>query len=246
MAAITSITKPIEPTPNGEVISMDSSALAKELAMGAVYTKRGYAIAKEEDKPIIDGLKQRLEEAEKKIKLLEEINKIVKLHPDAPPSRNYEYDCTLFPQDNGNVIIDSVTELANCKRERGKYIIANKTDWYLVYMVLHYFGLFVGTEYEFLDNVLPNVLKYLDNPERVEKLSAKPSNFFTFEKEHPKELMPVDHWGKLLKKEREEMMEAKEEEKRTSKQITVLNRGYNIKMKLYDILIHHDVQVVNR
>lgn len=241
MAEIAPITQKMEPTYNGEATSVVSSVVAGEIEMAAVYIKRGYVLAKTEDKPTIEKLECRIAELERENKLLRDTSKIIKLYQDAPPNRNYDYNYALFPKDNGNVIIDSVIELAKCKRECDKYIIVNKTDWYLVYMVLHYFGLFTGKDNDFLKNILPNVLKYLDDPERIEQLSANSQNFYRFKKEHPIGDMPVDFWGKLLKKEREK----KEENEQTSHQITVIDRGYNIKMKLHEILIHHGVQLDN-
>ena len=124
-------------------------------------------------------------------------------------------------------------------------MIKSKTDWYIVAKALHYFGVFSGDEIEFLDNILPNVLPYIEDPGRKKKLSAKPKNIKTIKKDSAMICIPVGKWRKEAIKERERMDEAKQNGDRRANAETVLNRCVNIKEYLYDILIHHDVQLEN-
>ena len=163
----------------------------------------------------------------------------------APSKREYRFNYVLFPKGNPKIIIDCVIELANRKRELGKYVITSKTDWCIVAKVLHYFKVFIGDEIEFLDNILPNVLPYIEDSERKKKLSAKPKNIRTIKKDSAMICISVDKWRKEAIKERERMDEAKQNGDRRANAETVLNRCVNIKEYLCDILIHHDVQLEN-
>ena len=193
-----------------------------------------------------------VEEQAKRIKDLEAIlainqgNKIVSLNPVAPPAkRDYRYDYTLFPKDNGDDIIDSLIELTNCKRENDRYVLVNKTDWYIVVKVLKYFGVYVGNEKDFLTNILPNILKYMDDPDRIKKLSANEQNFATIDPDSPIITLDVEKWHKKAIEERRNITQLRREGKKTTNAITALNRCVNIKANLCKILIHHDVQLEN-
>ena len=62
----------------------------------------------------------------------------------------YNYNAACFPKPNGNIIIDVLIELCSSKREAGKYVICKKTDWYMAWKVLHYFKVYSGNEYDFI------------------------------------------------------------------------------------------------
>ena len=225
-----------------------------EALMGAlsIFMEQAKAKVRQEFKKQLEDNDHEISEKDKKIEELEALlamyqgKKIIPLNPVAPPKREYYFNYVLFPKGNPEVIIDCVIELTNRKRELGKYVIKSKTDWYIVAKALHYFGVFSGDEIEFLDNILPNVLPYIDDPERRKKLSAKPKNITTLKKESPMICIPVAKWRREAIKERERMDEAKQNGDRRANAETVLNRCVNIKEYLYDILIHHDVQLENR
>ena len=172
-------------------------------------------------------------------------NTIIPLNMVAPSKREYRFNYVLFPKGNPKIIIDCVIELANRKRELGKYVITSKTDWCIVAKVLHYSKVFIGDEIEFLDNILPNVLPYIEDPGRRKKLSAKPKNIKTIKKDSAMICIPVGKWRKEAIKERERMDEAKQNGDRRANAETILNRCVNIKEYLCNILIHHDVQLEN-
>lgn len=224
-----------------------------EALMGAfsIFMEQAKAKVRQEFKKQLEDKDHEISEKNKKIIELEALlamyqgKKIIPLSPDVPPKREYYFNYVLFPKGNPKVIIDCVIELTNRKRELGKYVIKSKTDWYIVAKVLHYFGVFSGDEIEFLDNILPNVLPYIDDPERRKKLSAKPKNITTLKKESPMICIPVDKWRKEAFKERKRMDEAKQNGDRRANAETVLDRCVNIKEYLCDILIHHDVQLEN-
>lgn len=195
---------------------------------------------------------KKIEEQAKRIKELEALtvinhgNKIVSLNPIAPlAKRDYRYDYTLFPKNNGDDIIDSLVELTNCKRENDRYVLINKTDWYIVVKVLKYFGVYVGDEKDFLTNILPNIQKYMDDPDRIKKLSANQQNFATIPPDSPIITITVDQWHKKAVEERRNITQLGREGKKTSNAITALNRCVNIKANLCNILINHDVQLEN-
>ena len=182
----------------------------------------------------------------KAIAAINQANKIVSLNPVAPPAkRDYRYDYTLFPKNNGDDIIDSLVELTNCKRENDRYVLVNKTDWYIVVKVLKYFGVYVGDEKDFLTNILPNIQKYMDDPDRIKKLSANQQNFATIPPDSPIITITVDQWHKKAVEERRNITQLGREGKKTSNAITALNRCVNIKANLCNILINHDVQLEN-
>lgn len=231
-----------------------------EALMGAtnILMKQAYAIAEQNFKQLLEDkdtensrLKKQNDELSQRLKDLEaqlEIkmgNTIIPLNMVAPSKREYRFNYVLFPKGNPKIIIDCVIELANRKRELGKYVITSKTDWCIVAKVLHYFKVFIGDEIGFLDNILPNVLPYIEDSERKKKLSAKPKNIRTIKKDSAMICISVDKWRKEAIKERERMDEAKQNGDRRANAETVLNRCVNIKEYLCDILIHHDVQLEN-
>lgn len=236
-------------TANGET-QMDAAQFLITQA-NAILEQKYKKIVDEKDIEILN-LRKIVEEQAKCIKDLKAIaainqaNKIVSLNPVAPPAkRDYRYDYTLFPKNNGDDIIDSLVELTNCKRENDRYVLVNKTDWYIVVKVLKYFGVYVGDEKDFLTNILPNIQKYMDDPDRIKKLSANKQNFATIDPESPIITIKVDQWHKKAVEERRNITQLGREGKKTSNAITALNRCVNIKANLCKILINHDVQLEN-
>lgn len=236
-------------TANGET-QMDAAQFI--IAQANAFLEHKYKkIVDEKDIELLN-YRKIVEEQAKRIKDLEAIlainqgNKIVSLNPVAPPAkRDYRYDYTLFPKNNGDDIIDSLVELTNCKRENDRYVLVNKTDWYIVVKVLKYFGVYVGDEKDFLTNILPNIQKYMDDPDRIKKLSANQQNFATIDPYSPIITLDVEKWHKKAIEERRNITQLGRDGKKTSNAITALNRCVNIKANLCKILIHHDVQLEN-
>lgn len=225
-----------------------------EALMGAfgIFIEQAKAIVRQEFKKQLEEKDNEISEKDKKIKELEALlvinqgKKVIHLNPSAPPMREYRYDYTLFPKDNGDVIIDCLIDLTKCKRENDRYVLVNKTDWLIVVKALSYFGVYIGDGDDFLSNILPNVLKYMDDEERIVNLSAKKRNFETIDPYSPIVKIPVDRWNKEAIKERENITQLKREGKKTpNANSTTLNRCLNIKTYLQKILINHDVQLEN-
>ena len=222
------------------------------LSQANAFLEQKYKKIVDEKDIEIFNIRKIVEEQAKRIKELEALtviyqgNKIVSLNPIAPlAKRDYRYDYTLFPKDNGDDIIDSLIELTNCKRENDRYVLVNKTDWYIVVKVLKYFGVYVGNEKDFLTNILPNILKYMDDPDRIKKLSANQQNFATIDPDSPIITLDVEKWHKKAIEERRNITQLRREGKKTTNAITALNRCVNIKANLCNILINHDVQLEN-
>ena len=234
---------------NGDEALMDATNILMKQAL-AITEQKFKQLLEDKDsensrlKKQNDELIQRLKEMEVQLEI-KMGNMVIPLNPVAPPKREYYFNYVLFPKGNPKVIIDCVIELTNRKRELGKYVITSKTDWCIVAKVLHYSKVFIGDEIEFLDNILPNVLPYIEDPGRKKKLSAKPKNIKTIKKDSAMICIPVGKWRKEAIKERERMDEAKQNGDRRANAETILNRCVNIKEYLCDILIHHDVQLEN-
>lgn len=225
-----------------------------EAMMGAlrIFMDQAEVIVRQEFKKQLEDKDKEITEKDKKIKELEALlainqgKKIIPLSPAAPPMREYRYDHTLFPKDNGDVIIDCLIDLTKCKRENDRYVLVNKTDWLIMVKALSYFGVYIGDGDDFLCNILPNVLKYMDDAKRITQLSAKQRNFDTIDPYSPILTIPVDRWNKEARKERENITQLKREGKKTpNANNTTLNRCLNIKVNLRNILINHDVQLEN-
>ena len=197
----------------------------------------------EKDKKIAEQAKQ-LKELEALLAIYQGKN-IISLNTVAPPKREYQFDYTLFPKENGAVIIDCLIELTKRKRENDRFVLMNKTDWLIVVKALRYFGVYIGDEKDFLSSILPNVLNYMDDAKRITQLSADQQNFDTIDPYSPIVKIPVDQWNKKAIEERRNITIKGREGKKPSNANTALNRCMNIKNYLLDILIHHDVQLDN-
>ena len=224
-----------------------------EALMGAysVFIEQAKAIVRQEFKKQLEDKDHEISEKDKKINELEALlamyqgKKIIPLNPVAPPKREYHYDFTLFPKENGDVIIDCLIELTKSKRENDRYVLVNKTDWLIVVKALSYFGVYIGDEKDFLKSILPNVLNYMDDANRIIQLSADQQNFDRIDPESPILKIPVVQWNKKAIEERRNITLRGREGKKPSNANTALNRCMNIKHNLCNILIQHDVQLDN-
>lgn len=265
MAVTTNINETMNKRPMGEVSSAGVTENGKAINESATIiinfaiaeAEKKYKIILEAKDQEISELKKLYEEKDKQndvlIKRNEELETLKKnngvvtvpLNPIQSQTKDYHYDSLLFPEGNADVIIDCVLELTKCKRERGKFVIKSKTDWYIVAKVLHYFKVFLGDEKEFLDNILENVKPYIEDDERKKKLSVPKDYFNSIMPNNPMKAIPVNGWRKAAIKERERMEEQKLNGDRRANAETVLNRCVNIHERLCHILINHDVQLAN-
>lgn len=155
-------------------------------------------------------------------------------------SRNYEYNASCFPKPNAEIIFEALIALANSKREGGKYIINTKTDWYMVWKVLHYFKLYTGNEYDFVDVVNDCILPYLSDAKRRAALCVDAVNFKGIKYNNPMKEVAVVNWRRELSKEREARAKVS-----TQHGTLALDRGINIKVKLQRLLQERNIESYN-
>ena len=204
----------------------------------ADYQKKGYDEAKND-------YEKQLKEKDKQIDQLKMLlaqyaNGFTPPPPTIIPIHNYAYNSSLFPNPNGNVVIDTLIELTLSKREKGKYIINTKTDWYMVWKVLHYFKIYIGSEYDFIDIVNECILPNITDDKRKEDLTVNNGNFSSIHSTNPMKAIPVLKWRKTLEKQRATA------DKRTKLHGTfALDRGVNIMTKLQDMLQIRNIRLEN-
>lgn len=201
------------------------------------YKQKGYEEARDE-------YEKQLKEKDKEIERLKVlIAQSMQGFPPPPttiPTRNYCYNSSLFPKPIGNDVIDAVVELTQCKREKNQYIINNKTVWYMVWKVLHYFKVYTGSEYDFIDIVNDCILPTITDKERREKLTVNNRNFSSILSTDPMKATPVAKWRKTLEKQREAA------DAKTKKHGTLaLDRGVNILTKLQELLQNRSIRLEN-
>lgn len=156
------------------------------------------------------------------------------------PIRSYNFNSSLFPKPNGNEVIDAVVELVQCKREKDQYIISNKTDWYMVWKVLHFFKVYIGSEYDFIDVVKYCILPTITDDKRKKDLTVDNSNFSSIHSTDSMKATPVEKWRKTLVKQRESA------DAKTKKHGTLaLDRGVNIMTKLQELLQKRNIRLEN-
>lgn len=204
----------------------------------ADYQKKGYDEAKND-------YEKQLKEKDKQIDQLKMLlaqyaNGFTPPPPTIIPIRNYAYNSSLFPNPNGNVVIDTLIELTLSKREKGKYIINTKTDWYMVWKVLHYFKIYIGSEYDFIDIVNECILPNITDEKRKKDLAVADKNFSNISSQDFMKATSVEKWRKVLTRQRETA------DKRTKLHGTfALDRGINILTKLQELLQTHNIRIEN-
>lgn len=202
-------------------------------AFAQKYRNEGWEKAELHYKPIVKELKSQiailLNEKELK-KQDEKTNKTEQV-------REYCYNAAHFPKLNASAILDALVDLVDCKREKGKYIINKKTDWYMVWKVLHYFILYTGSEYDFVDIVNDCIMPYIKE-ERKAVAKLTDNNFKSIKKDDTMKKIAVYYWRKELKRYYEESP--------TSQHGTLaLERGINIMVRLQQSLIARGVESLN-
>lgn len=229
--------------PQWGISSSTSRASEADVLLGAYadkYRQEGWDEAAAQYQPQLDAKDRKIAELEALLAKVQRSSASTSTTLHIQPSRNYEYNSACFPKPNAETILDALIELANSKREGGKYIINTKTDWYMAWKVLHYFKLYTGNEYDFVDVVNDCVLPYLPDASRQKALSVKPDNFKGIKYNNPMKEVAVDNWRRELEKEREARAENP-----TRHGTLALDRGINIKVKLQQLLQARGVESYN-
>ena len=204
----------------------------------ADYWKQGYEEAKKEFDKVSKEKDYEIERL--KLLLAQKVQDFPPPLTTTIPTRSYNYNSSLFPKPNGNDVIDAVVELTQCKREKDQYIINNKTDWYMVWKVLHYFKVYTGTEYDFIDIVKDCILPTITDEKRKKDLTVNNGNFSSIHSTNPMKATPVLKWRKTLEKQRESA------DAKTKKHGTLaLDRGVNIMFKLRELLQIRNIRLEN-
>lgn len=214
------------------------------LSLANNYRQEGYELGIEESRQII-------EEKNKEIELLKRQLEMYKNQSISMPNTNYYssqqasepkfcYNFAHFPKNNGEAVIMALIDLAESKRERGKYIITTKTDWYMTWKVLHYFKQYLGNEYDFINIVNECVIPYLNDKKRQKALPVSTPNFNNIKADNPMKTFAVHNW----RKEYEKTLEDKAHNP-AFRNTSVLERGLNIKGALQNALQARGVKSMN-
>lgn len=158
----------------------------------------------------------------------------------AEQTHNYSFNSALFPKPYGATIIDILIELCDSRRERNKYVIKTKTDWYIVWKVLHYFKVYLGNEFNFIDLVNDCVLPNLTDTDRAEKLSVQASNFTMIKPDLPIKEHSVCEWRRIQNKYRDS-----DTSKPKWHGDSAIERGIIIMVKLQVLLKNHGIDSIN-
>lgn len=194
--------------------------------------------AEEHCKSTIDKKDKEIEKLKAQIaEMQKHLPSSAKKHSDNVSAHTHNYNASCFPKPNGDIIIDAVVELTNSKRERGKFIVNTKTDWYMVWKVLHYFDVYIGNEYNFIDVVNECVLPCISDIKRRESLSVTSDNFKNIRKDDFKKSKPVYLWRTEL-----DILRTNSNGQHGT---FSLERGVNIKVKLQQLLQARGVECRN-
>ena len=154
------------------------------------------------------------------------------------PKHDYEYNSALFYSPVGDNVIEILHELCTKKREKNKYVINHKTDWYIVWKILRNFKIYTGTELDFVTLVQECVIPYIDIS-RQNKLKVEINNFKGIESDSQIRTVAVVDWRKVASKERER------NELHPLHNEPVLERAINILTTLQRMLIRANITIQN-
>ena len=154
------------------------------------------------------------------------------------PKHVYEYNSALFSSPVGDKVIEILHELCTKKREKNKYVINHKTDWYIVWKILRNFKIYTGTELDFVTLVQECVIPYIDIS-RQNKLKVEINNFKSIESDSQIRIVAVVDWRKVAFKERER------NELHPLHNEPVLERAINILTTLQRMLIRANITIQN-
>lgn len=219
---------------NHKGTSRSNMASEKDAVFAAIvdkYLQEGYDLAMQQVSGVIQEKDSEIE------RLKREIAKLKKTHVSAPSDPPpLHYNKAFFPSANGDDIIYAIIELTRHKREKGKFILSTKTDWYIIWRILHYLHLYIGSPYEFIDIVNDCVLPYIEDATRRDALTVAESNFRNITKDNPIRKVPVDCWHTEFEKEYTNLVQSK-----TRHGKLALDRAVNIMVELKSLLLSHGV-----
>ncbi len=122
--------------------SCDMEDLQYLKVIGQKKYKKGYDKAKDEDKELLEAKDREIAQLKKQL---------AEKEAALPPEQRFCYNRALFNRDNGDAVITALKHLTKQKYNKKKFVIGTKTDWYLVWKVLRYHGLYIGNCYNFLE-----------------------------------------------------------------------------------------------
>ena len=154
------------------------------------------------------------------------------------PKHDYEYNSALFSSPVGDNVIEILHELCTKKRDKNKFVINYKTDWYIVWKILRNFKIYTGTELDFVTLVQECVIPYIEDS-RQNKLKVEINNFKSIESDSQIRTVAVVDWRKVAFKERER------NELHPLHNEPVLERAINILTTLQRMLIRANITIQN-
>lgn len=212
--------------------SCDMEDLQYLKVIGQKKYKKGYDKAKDEDKELLEAKDREIAQLKKQL---------AEKEAALPPEQRFCYNRALFNRDNGDAVITALKHLTKQKYNKKKFVIGTKTDWYLVWKVLRYHGLYIGNCYNFLeiinDCVLPNIDK---NKRDISKITPKSYNFNSFKNGNPIKDIDVYHWPQKLY---EEIQKRTDDPKLRG--TSALERAVMIRRELETMLKHQGITSPN-
>lgn len=196
------------------------------------YITEGYNKAKEECQKLLEAKDKRIAQLE---------SQLAERKVAPPPEQRFCYNRALFPRDNGEEVITALINLTYRKCGKDKYVISTKTDWYIVWKVLHYHALYMGNCYDFLEIINDCVLPNIDKDKRIiSKITPKEHNFNSFKKGNPIKEISVFNWTKKLY---DEQQKRKDDPK--VRGTSALERAVSIRRELETMLKHQGIESSN-
>lgn len=212
--------------------SCDMEDLQYLKVIGQKKYKKGYDKAKDEDKELLEAKDREIAQLKKQL---------AEKEAALPPEQRFCYNRALFNRDNGDAVITALKHLTKQKYNKKKFVIGTKTDWYLVWKVLRYHGLYIGNCYNFLeiinDCVLPNIDK---NKRDISKITPNSYNFNSFKNGNPIKDIDVYHWPQKLY---EEIQKRTDDPKLRGS--SALERAVMIRRELETMLKHQGITSPN-
>lgn len=212
--------------------SCDMEDLQYLKVIGQKKYKKGYDKAKDEDKELLEAKDREIAQLKKQL---------AEKEAALPPEQRFCYNRALFNRDNGDAVITALKHLTKQKYNKKKFVIGTKTDWYLVWKVLRYHGLYIGNCYNFLeiinDCVLPNIDK---NKRDISKITPNSYNFNSFKNGNPIKDIDVYHWPQKLY---EEIQKRTDDPKLRG--TSALERAVMIRRELETMLKHQGITSPN-
>lgn len=224
--------KPNSPSASAYGTSSDDALQSLSLLF-QTYIDEAREEGRAESKEEINALKKEIEELKAKLKSGKSSEYLRK---ENGHYGEYYYNEFIFTNRNGDDIIDILIDLCSMKREKGRFVIAYKTDWYIVWKVLKCFKQIRCDISDFLTLVNDCVIPYIKDKDRRKKIAPGISNYNTMDEENKAFNVEVLAWERELERE-------KENETTKKHGISMLDRGVNILLKLKKMLASRDIDV---